>query len=146
PTVTYSLWPQTLALLETCRSSDETRLLLAPGGGPLKFEAHRNGKVAKNDYIGLTFHRMLKAKNLTGQFKMLKKTSASLLRNHPTYSGLEGVFLDHAPRTMSDKHYTEVPTDLLAQAIEWLRKEFKLPVRSKTKKRLIELRSQTCST
>lgn len=133
PIVTYSLWPQTLALLKKFKSSDETRLLLAPEGGPLKFEVNRNGKVAKNDYIGLTFHRMLKAKSLKGQFKMLKKTSASMLRNHPTFSGLEGVFLDHAPRTMSDKHYTEVPTELLAQAIEWLREKFKLPVRLKQK-------------
>ena len=127
PTVTYALWPQTLTFLKEFKSSNEKRLLLAPEGGPLKVEVSRNGKMAKNDYVGLSFHRLVKAQNLKGQFKMLKKTSASLLRNHPTFSGLEGVFLDHAPRTMSDKHYAQVPTELLGAAIHWLHGQFNLP-------------------
>ena len=71
-----------------------------------------------------------KAIQLSGQFKMLKKTSATLLRNHPTYSGLEGVFLDHAPRSMSDKHYAQVPTELLSEAIQWLHGQYKFPAKT----------------
>ena len=126
PNVTYPLWPETLSLLMNFRSENHDRILLAPGGGPLKSEFSRDGKVAKNDYIGLTFRRMLKKNDLTGNFKMLKKASATLLRDHPSYSGLESLFLDHAPRSMSDKHYAQVPTALLAEAVNWLRQQYQL--------------------
>ena len=86
----------------------------------------RDGKVAKNDYIGLKFGRFLKRIGITGNFKMLKKTSASLLRDNLTYSGLESLFLDHAPRSTSDKHYAQVPTNSLSEALNWLRTEYRL--------------------
>ena len=134
PTVTYALWPETLDLLKKLQSNNSERLLVAPAGGPLKFEVVRDGKTVKNDHIGLSFRRLIKPLGLYGQFKMLKKTSASLLRDHQNFSGLESLFLDHAPRSVSDKHYAKVPTQLLADALNWLRGEFKLPTSTQKKK------------
>lgn len=133
PVVIYALWPETLHLLKKLRSDDPERLLLGPGGGPLKTEIERDGKIAKNDYIGQKFSRLMKKLNVSGQFKMLKKTSASLLRDHATYNGLESLFLDHAPRSTSDKHYAQVPTKLLGEAVTWLRGQYKLTTRTQIK-------------
>jgi integrase len=136
PFVVYALWPETLSLLKKFKSVDSERLLHAPIGGPLKVEIERDGKISKNDYIGLKIRRLLKKIDLPGQFKMLKKTSGSLLRDHEIYNGLEGLFLDHAPRSTSDKHYAAVPTKLLADALNWLRGQLQLKKstrRSKTK-------------
>ena len=58
--------------------------------------------------------------------KSLKKTSASLLRGHKEFSGLESLFLGHAPRGMSDRHYAQVPQELLDQAVQWLGTEYGL--------------------
>ncbi len=51
---------------------------------------------------------------------MLKKTLASLIRKNRHYQGLELLFLDHAPVSMADRHYTTFPQDLLNEAILWL--------------------------
>lgn len=42
------------------------------------------------------------------------------LRNNRHYQGLESLFLDRAPVSMADKHYTTVPQDLLNEAVLWL--------------------------
>ncbi len=126
PTVVYPLWPETLKLLQDNRSKDPNRLLLAPGGGPLKYEVRRGDKTVKHDYVGLMFRRLMKRLDLDSPFKSLKKTSASLLRDHKDYIGLEGLFLDHAPRSTSDKHYAAPPLKLFAKAVEWLRQQYRL--------------------
>ena len=59
-------------------------------------------------------------------FKLLRKTSATLLRGHEKYSGLEDLFLGHAPRSMSDRHYASAPNQLLAGALGWLGAQFGL--------------------
>lgn len=126
PTVQYALWPETIDLMRRLRTQVGDRLLTAPMGGPLKFEQRRNGKIARNDYVGSLFRRHRKAVGVEGDFKSLKKTSASLLRDHAEFNGLESVFLDHAPRSMSDRHYARVPEKLLGNGLTWLRKQYAL--------------------
>ena len=46
---------------------------------------------------------------------------------HGRFESLEDLFLGHAPKKMSDKHYTEVPGKLLDRGIAWLETLYKIP-------------------
>lgn len=126
PTVTYKLWDITLRLLKELRSEDPNHLLLCEDGKTLRGEEFRNGKLVRWDAVRVAFNRIRKALRRTGDFKSLKKTSASLLRDHSEFNGLEAVFLDHAPKSMSDRHYTAVPIALLTKGLGWLEACFAL--------------------
>ena len=53
--------------------------------------------------------------------KHLRKTSASLLGQHPQYKFYATHFLADSPRTMADKHYV-IPSDAeFFMALNWLR-------------------------
>lgn len=124
PTVTYQLWDITIQLLKKLRSDDPNHLLLSSKGTTLRGEELRNGKLVRRDPIRVAFERLRKSLGQKGDFKSLKKTSASLLRDHSEFNGVEAVFLDHAPKSMSDRHYTTVPTALLARGLDWLEATF----------------------
>jgi integrase len=126
PTVTYKLWNSTLDLLRAECSTDSEHLLTTSLGEPLRVETLRDGKLVKRDTIRGQFTQTLRSLDMKADFKSLKKTSASLLRDHPQFNGIEAVFLDHAPKSMSDKHYTKVPTSLLEAALGWLEVQFAL--------------------
>jgi hypothetical protein len=87
-------------------------------------EVDDGGKLKKNDNVKSAFDRLKRKTKITKSLKSLKKTSASLLRNNPRYASLEDLFLGHAPRRMSDKHYAANPETLFDEAITWLGTEF----------------------
>ncbi|MGE3407587.1 MAG: tyrosine-type recombinase/integrase [Pirellulales bacterium] len=123
PVVCYRLWPQTLEMLKKHRSNDRHRVLLTQTGRPVKTESISDtGKLRKSDPVGLAARRLAKKTGIVFTLKILKKTSATRLRNHRHYSGLERLFLGQAPRTLSDRNYTAVPQDLLDKGIAWLAK------------------------
>ena len=151
PTVNYKLWPETFRLLQQERDANsQDRVLVNSNGGPLwSEETTADGKYKKNDNVKNAFERLrtvkeikepLKARKKTSTrkveravkatidkpLKSLKKTSASLLRDNAQFASLEGLFLGHAPQSMSDKHYTKVPQKLLDQAVQWLGEEYGL--------------------
>ena len=82
----------------------------------------------KNDNVRNAFHRLQQKTGINKPLKSLKKTSASLIRNNSNYASLEGLFLGHAPQSMSEKHYTVAPQTLLDEAIVWLGTEFGIVV------------------
>lgn len=124
PEVTYRMWPMTFALLKSERSEATDRVLLTQDGRPLKTETiSESSKFQKTDAVRLALRRLSEKTGIEFTMKMLKKTSASLLRNNRHYSGIESLFLDHAPTSMAQKHYTSIPQDLLDEAIAWLGKE-----------------------
>jgi len=124
PEVRYCLWPATFALLKSERSEAKERVLLTQDGKPLKTEAiHEGAKFRKTDAVRLALRRLSAKTSIVFTMKTLKKTAASLLRNNRDYSGIESLFLGHAPATMAHKHYTSTPQGLLDQAIAWLGKE-----------------------
>jgi len=149
PVVNYKLWPETFRLLQQERDTQSVdRVLSNFNGGPLWSEQiTEDGKYKKNDNVKNAFDRLrtvkmieepLKARKKTSArkieravkvtidkpLKCLKKTSASLLRDNAKFSALEGLFLGHAPQSMSDKHYTQVPQKLLDAAVAWLGKQY----------------------
>lgn len=128
PTVNYKLWAETFRLLRQERAQESDGLvLLNSNGSPLWTERmSEDGKYQKTDNVKNAFDRLRKTLGITKPLKSLKKTSASLLRNDARFSNLENLFLDHAPQKMSDRHYAQVPQDLLDQAIQWLGAEYGL--------------------
>lgn len=127
PEVSYRLWRPTFELLNKERSLDPERALLTREGNPLKIEQiNSKQKLSKSDAIRLALRRLSEKSEVPFTMKMLKKSAASLLRNHREYRGLESLFLDHAPTSMADKHYTGIPQELLDEAIAWLGQELNL--------------------
>lgn len=128
PTVNYLLWPETFRLLQQERAVDsEDRVLRNNKGNPIwSEEITKEGKYKKNDNIKNAFDRLRKELGIAKPLKSLKKTSASLLRDNEKFSALASLFLGHAPQSMSDRHYTQVPQKLLDQAVTWLGQEYGL--------------------
>jgi integrase len=128
PKVSYLLWPETLRLLRQERSDPGSeRVLLNEQGEPLWEERiGEDGSCKKTDNIRQAFERLKGKTKIRKPLKSLKKTSASMLRNNEKYASLESLFLGHAPRSMSDRHYTAVPQNLLDAAISWLGEEYAL--------------------
>lgn len=120
PTVTYKLWTRTVSLLKQLRSEGTDPLLVTAKGETLCGQGYRDDQFVRRDAVGDAFEWHRKRQKLSGNFRMFKKTSASLLRDHPEFNGIEPVFLDHAPRSISDKHYAKVPETLLARGLDWL--------------------------
>ena len=97
-------------------------------GKPLWHEAvDDEGKLTKTDNVKSAFARLQKKTKINKPLKSLKKTSASLIRDHEKFGSLETLFLGHAPQTMADKHYARAPQALLDEAIGWLRGQYGLP-------------------
>jgi integrase len=128
PVVNYHLWPETLRLLRQERAAkSKDQVLLNSNGSPLWYEEiDAEGKYRKNDNVKSAFERLRRKLKINKPLKCLKKTSATLLRGNERFSALVGLFLGHAPQSMSDKHYTQVPQALLDQAIRWLGQEYGL--------------------
>ncbi len=128
PEVNYLLWRQTFRLLKQERnSSDAVRALTNSQGGPLWSErVDESGKYQKTDNVKNAFDRLRKQVDIEKPLKSLKKASATLLRSNEKFQGLEGLFLGHAPQSMSDKHYTQIPQQLLDSAVNWLGDQFKI--------------------
>lgn len=128
PTVNYKLWPETFRLLNQERDAkSKERVVSNTNGSPVwSEEITKEGKYQKNDNVKSAFDRLRKVVKIEKPLKSLKKTSASLLRNSGQFSGVEGLFLGHAPQSMSDKHYTQVPQELFDRAVHWLAEEYGL--------------------
>ncbi len=128
PTVNYLLWPETLRLLKQERAVGSKDLVLRnTTGNPIwSEEITSDGKYKKNDNVRNAFERLRKKLKIGKPLKSLKKSSASLLHDNEKFSALASLFLGHAPRSISDRHYTQVPQNLFDQAIRWLGTEFGL--------------------
>lgn len=128
PEVSYKLWKETLALLQQERSAGHSeRVLVNENGGPLWQEFRgSDGKFKKMDNIRNAFERLRRKTGITKTLKSLKKTSATLLRDNGNYASLVRVFLSHAATSMSDKHYAQMPQNLLDEAIQWLHDELRI--------------------
>jgi len=126
PVVSYPLWPKTLRLLRQEASSTGSGLvLLNARGEPLWRERMSDeGKYQKTDNVRTAFERLRRKTGINKPMISLKKTSASKLRGHPEYMGLEGLFLGHAPQSIAHRHYARDPADLLDEAISWLGREY----------------------
>ena len=59
-------------------------------------------------------------------FKLLRKTSATLIHSHPQFRGLDPLFLGHAPASIAERHYVATSKSALDEALVWLRSEYRV--------------------
>lgn len=123
PVVTYKLWPETFALLKKFRSEGDP-VLTTEDGNPLVKEWLEDGKYRKYDAIRSSWHRLalkMGLKKMKLGLKHLRKTSSTLLGEHPQFKFYTTYFLADSPKGMSERHYTKPSDAEFFEALEWLR-------------------------
>lgn len=54
----------------------------------------------------------------------IRKTGATMIKSHPEYHDLDGVYLAHAPVGMAERHYSATPQERFDAAVRWLGEQF----------------------
>ena len=103
----------------------ELALVSATGKPLMAQEITSAGKLKKSDCVKNGFFRLLQKTKLKGSFKLLRKTSASLLKDSD-YNDVYDLFLGLAAGKISDKHYAKAALGRLAKALAWLAKKYGL--------------------
>jgi integrase len=124
PVTTYRLWPETFALLKQFRARKGDLVLTTTDGKPLVKEWLEGGAYRKYDSVRAAWLALAKKMGLTKNrlgLKHLRKTSATLLGEHPQYKFFSTYFLADSPKGMSEKHYTRPSDPEFFEALDWLR-------------------------
>ena len=122
PVITYKLWPETFALLKKHRATGEL-VLTTEEGNPLVKYWLEDGKMRRYDAIQSAWSRV--AGKLGGKIRLgmkhLRKTSATILGQHPHFKFYANHFLADSPKTIADKHYVVANDAEFFEALDWLR-------------------------
>jgi len=126
PVVAYKLWPETFTLLKKYKAEGELALTSEQGNALVKYWLE-DGVMRRYDLIHAGWVRLaekLGLKKMRLGMKHLRKTSASLLGQHPQFKFYANHFLADSPRSVADRHYV-VPNDAeFFLALDWLRGRF----------------------
>ena len=98
PSVTYQLWPETFRLLQQHRSQKEVVLLTKAGKRLVEERLDETGAYRKSDSVKSAYDRGMAKLPFSKPFKLLRKTSATMIHANPQFRGLDPLFLGHAPR------------------------------------------------
>lgn len=120
PTVAYKLWPQTLRLLKAERSEHEILALTNANGNPLKSVEIKDGKMRKSDNIKSAWARVKIKTGISKPPKLLRKSAATKLGEHPEFGRYAQHYLGHAPSNVADRHYVRPDQQQFDAAIKWL--------------------------
>jgi len=124
PVVTYKLWPETFVLLKKHRAKEGDLALTTDEGNPLVRYWLEEGDCRRYDVIHSAWTRLagkLRVRKIRLGMKHLRKTSASLLAQHPQYKFYANHFLADSPRAVADRHYVTPSDDEFFRALDWLR-------------------------
>jgi hypothetical protein len=120
PVVNYKLWPTTAALLTKWRSRETPQVLRTKTGGLWKRADLVNGKVIRSDNIATNYNDQKARLEFKKSLKLIRKMGATLLDRHPEYHRFSKLYLGHAPDSIKDRHYADVPKDEFDKAVTWL--------------------------
>jgi integrase len=116
PTVNYKLWPTTFELLKFYREKRGPLVLLTATKQPWKSDVVRGESRSKIDYIAEAFEELGSEYTL----KIIRKTSASLLKTQRDYQSFDGLFLAHSPKSVAERYYSATSQSLFDEAVAWL--------------------------
>jgi len=126
PVVTYKLWPETLSLLRKERAKEGPLVLTTKDGNPLVRYWLEDGEMRRYDCVQAAWTvvaKRLKLRKMRLGMKHLRKTSASILGQHPQFKFYANHFLADSPRSIADRHYV-IPSEAeFFLALDWLRGE-----------------------
>lgn len=124
PVVTYRLWPETFALLKKHKAKEgDLTLLSAEGNSLVRFWLEGNA-MRRYDCVQSCWWRLaakMGLKKMRLGMKHLRKTSASMLAQHPQFKFFANHFLADSPRTVADRHYVTPCDSEFFLALDWLR-------------------------
>jgi integrase len=114
-------------LLREHLSADPVRALLTKKGNPWVTTSLRDdGMLGRADNISVNFNKVKTATGIRKPLKIFRKTSATRLMAEPRYRDLRHYFLGHSAKNMADKHYAKESAALLAEAVQWLGRQYGL--------------------
>ncbi len=116
PTVTYTLWPETLALLSEHWSSHPTLALVSEDGTALWETRQEGDKTPVKDLI----YQQFKRAKVSITIKEFRSIAATEIEKHDSYGRYVPHFLGHSPKTVADKHYRAPSEELFAEILNWL--------------------------
>lgn len=119
PTVDYKLWPETLELLRTHRSTHGELFLTSEDGTPLWSSMFKGDAVPTKDLI----YQQFKRGKVPLTLKTFRSISATMIEKHEAYGRYKTHFLGQSPKTIADKHYAAPSSELFDRIMEWLRGE-----------------------
>jgi integrase len=117
PTVRYTLWPETMDLLEEFKSDHPTLWLTGKSGESL-WDARMDGSAPKKKDMIVQQWRRAKCGI---PLKAFRSIAATEIESHVDYGRLTQLFLGHAPATIASKHYAGSPDVLFQKCLTWLR-------------------------
>jgi integrase len=125
PTVNYKLWPETFNELKRHRQTEGERVLLTEKGKPwVRDGLDDDGDRSKTDAIRANYRHLRASSGVDKPLKLLRKTSATLLRTSRDFGFLTDAFLGHAPASVADRNYAGNPANLFDEAVEWLGQQY----------------------
>lgn len=121
PTVTYKLWPETIALLKDL-PRDRQLVFVTETGSPLHVSKYTETTKSKSKAV---------RKDLFGDYwrgqriplGKLRSIAANALYGDVLYRQYKDYFLAHKPNTMADKHYGKEKDDPFFRALDYIRTE-----------------------
>jgi integrase len=121
PVITYKLWPETFTLLKKHRAAGELALTTEEGNPLVKYWLE-NGVMRRYDAIQSAWSRV--AGKMGGKIRLgmkhLRKTSATILGQHPHFKFYANHFLADSPKSIADKHYVVASDVEFFEALDWL--------------------------
>jgi integrase len=126
PEVDYKLWPSTLKLLRKFKSTDPDRVLTNNDGMPLIRDQIIDEDGKRWDAVRSAWRRVQDKTGIEKNLLSFRKTSSSLLGEHPEFYRYAQFFLGQSPKTIADKHYIKPSDEQFDLAIAWLGKELKI--------------------
>jgi hypothetical protein len=120
PVVNYKLWPTTAALMKRWRSG-QAQVLRTKSGGPWKRMDMIDGRLVKCDNIARIYDSQTpKLNGFKKPLKCIRKMGVTILESHDIYHRFGKLYLGHAPDSIKDRHYADVPKDEFDKALAWL--------------------------
>jgi integrase len=126
PVVNYKLWDTTFRLLKEHRSRGNDFVLLTEKGKRWVYEVldPETQKKKSTDTIATLYNylfgNMKEDGKIIKSLKYFRKTSASILHGHNSYSRYVQHFLGHVGRTVADRNYVTPSQKQFDKAIRWL--------------------------
>lgn len=120
PTVTYRLWPETLALLKALRRSPGRVFQTAKGSPMYESWYDDDGNPHDKDLFGTYWKRQKPQKPgiPLGKFRSI---GATTLWNDSVFGQYKDYFLALAPKTVSEKHYAAPANEPFFEATDYIR-------------------------
>jgi hypothetical protein len=126
PTVTYKLWPETLALMKRFKSDHETLWFTSSTGTPLVHSRIEDGRDRATDLIASQWQKH--SGDCPVPISKFRNAAAQVLGDHREFGLYCDFFLGHSPKSLRTKFYAPESQKVFDEVMDWLRAQILGPV------------------